>query len=57
MWCEDEIPRAALALLNGLPLILWTCSAGTTASRRLVPFQLLIRGSGPVVRHAALREC
>ena len=47
MWCEDEIPRAALALLKGLPLILWTCSPGPSLPD-FVPFQLMIRGSGPV---------
>ncbi len=47
MWCEDEIPRAALSLLTGLPLVLWTCSPGPSLPP-FVPFQLMIRGSGPV---------
>jgi L-arabinose isomerase len=47
MWCEDAIPRAALELLKGLPLILWTWSPGPSLPD-VVPFQLMIRGSGPV---------
>jgi len=47
MWCEDAIPRAALRLLAGLPLVLWTYSPGPTLPE-FVPFQLMIQGSGPV---------
>jgi L-fucose isomerase-like protein len=47
MWCEDEIPRAALSLLKDLPLVLWTFSPGPSLPD-FVPFQLMIRGSGPV---------
>jgi L-arabinose isomerase len=47
MWCEDAIPRAALALLKGLPLMLWTYSPGPSLPE-VVPFQVMIRGSGPV---------
>jgi L-fucose isomerase-like protein len=47
MWCEDAIPRAALALLKDLPLILWTFSPGPSLPG-FVPFQLMIQGSGPV---------
>ena len=47
MWCEDAIPRAALALLNGIPLILWTYSPGP-ALPDVVPFQVMLRGSGAV---------
>jgi L-arabinose isomerase len=47
MWCEDEIPRAALSLLKDLPLVLWTFSPGPSLAE-FVPFQLMIRGSGPV---------
>jgi L-arabinose isomerase len=47
MWCEDAIPRAALALLKGLPLVLWTCSPGPSLPD-VVPFQVMLRGSGAV---------
>jgi L-fucose isomerase-like protein len=47
MWCEDAIPRAALRLLDGLPLVVWTYSPGPTLPD-FVPFQLMIQGSGPV---------
>lgn len=47
MWCEDAIPRAALTLLRGLPLILWTYSPGPSLAD-FVPFQVMIRGSGAV---------
>jgi len=47
MWCEDAIPRAALALLRGLPLVLWTYSPGP-ALPDFVPFQVMLRGSGAV---------
>jgi hypothetical protein len=47
MWCEDAIPRAALALLKGFPLVLWTYSPGPSLPE-VVPFQVMIRGSGPV---------
>ena len=47
MWCEDAIPRAALAILKGLPLILWTCSPGPSLPD-FVPFQVMLRGSGAV---------
>ncbi len=47
MWCEDAIPRAALAILKGLPLVLWTCSPAAPLPD-VVPFQVAIRGSGPV---------
>jgi L-arabinose isomerase len=47
MWCEDAIPRAALALLKGLPLVLWTYSPGRSLPD-VVPFQVMLRGSGAV---------
>jgi L-fucose isomerase-like protein len=47
MWCEDAIPRAALRLLAGLPLVLWTYSPGPSLPE-FVPFQLMLQGSGPV---------
>ncbi len=47
MWCEDAIPRAALAHLRGIPLALWTYSPGQSLPA-LVPFQLMLRGSGAV---------
>ena len=47
MWCEEEIPRGALAELAGLPLILWTFSPAASLPG-FVPFQHMIRGSGPV---------
>jgi L-arabinose isomerase len=47
MWCEDAIPRAALALLKGLPLILWTFSPGPSLPE-VVAFQVMLRGSGAV---------
>jgi L-arabinose isomerase len=47
MWCEDAIPRAALALLAGLPLILWTFSPEPRLPDFL-PFQRILQGSGPV---------
>lgn len=47
MWCEDAIPRAALSLLQGLPLVLWTYSPGPSLPE-FVPFQVMLRGSGAV---------
>jgi L-fucose isomerase-like protein len=47
MWCEDAIPRAALSLLEGLPLLLWTWSP-TAAIPAFLPFQSMLRGSGAV---------
>ena len=47
MWCEDAIPRAALRLLPGLPLALWTFSPEPTLPD-FVPFQRMLQGSGPV---------
>ncbi len=47
MWCEDGIPRAALSLLRDVPLLLWTYSPGPSLPR-FVPFQEMLRGSGPV---------
>jgi L-arabinose isomerase len=47
MWCEDAIPRAALSLLHGLPLVLWTWSPGPSLPE-FVPFQVMLRGSGAV---------
>jgi len=47
MWCEDAIPRAALRLLVDVPLVLWTWSPAP-ALPEFVPFQLMLRGSGPV---------
>ena len=47
MWCEDAIPRAALGLLGGIPLILWTWSPGSSVPDPL-PFQTMLRGSGAV---------
>lgn len=47
MWCEDAIPRAALAILKGLPLVLWTYSPGPSLPD-VVPFQVMLRGSGAV---------
>jgi L-fucose isomerase-like protein len=47
MWCEDAIPRAALTLLKGLPLVLWSFSPGPSLPA-VVPFQVMIRGSGAV---------
>jgi L-fucose isomerase-like protein len=47
MWCEDQVVRAALAELPGLPLLLWTCSPEATLPQ-FVPFQRMIRGSGAV---------
>jgi L-arabinose isomerase len=47
MWCEDAIPRAALALLAHLPLILWTFSPEGQLPDFL-PFQRILQGSGPV---------
>ena len=47
MWCEDEIPRAALELLQGLPLVLWTYAPGPTLPD-VVPFQVMLQGSGGV---------
>jgi len=47
MWCEDAIPRAALSVLKGLPLVLWTYSPGPTLPD-FVPFQVMLRGSGAV---------
>jgi len=47
MWCEDAIPLAALRILAGLPVVLWTWSPGPSLPE-FVPFQLMIQGSGPV---------
>ena len=47
MWCEDEIPRAALELLKGLPLVLWTYAPGPLLPD-VVSFQVMLRGSGGV---------
>jgi L-fucose isomerase-like protein len=47
MWCEDQIVRAALAELPGLPLVLWTFSP-EAALPSFLPFQRMLRGSGPV---------
>ena len=47
MWCEDAIPFAALRLLVGIPLVVWTWSPGPSLPD-FVPFQLMIQGSGPV---------
>jgi L-arabinose isomerase len=47
MWCEDAVPRAALELLGGLPLVLWTFSPEGSLPD-FVPFQSMLRGSGPV---------
>jgi L-fucose isomerase-like protein len=47
MWCEDAIPRSALDMLKGVPLILWIFSPLSTLAER-VPFQTMLRGSGPV---------
>ncbi|MGA2379034.1 MAG: hypothetical protein ABSG85_06960 [Spirochaetia bacterium] len=47
MWCEDAIPRAALAHLKDLPLVLWTYSPGPSLPD-VVPFQVMLRGSGAV---------
>ena len=47
MWCEDAIPRAALALLADLPLMLWTFSPEPRLPD-FIPFQRMLRGSGPV---------
>ena len=47
MWCEDAIPRAALAILKGLPLVLWTYAPGLSLPD-VVPFQVMLRGSGAV---------
>jgi L-arabinose isomerase len=47
MWCEDAIPRAALAILKGLPLVLWTYSPEPRLPE-IVPFQFMLRGSGAV---------
>ena len=47
MWCEDAIPRAALAIVKGLPLVLWTWSPGPSLPD-VVPFQVMLRGSGAV---------
>jgi len=47
MWCEDQIVRAALAELPGLPLLLWTFSPEPSLPRFL-PFQRMLQGSGPV---------
>jgi hypothetical protein len=47
MWCEDAIPRAALARLKGLPLVLWTYSPATSLPG-VVPFQVILQGSGAV---------
>ena len=47
MWCEDAIPRAALRLLAGLPLLLWSCSPKPRLDQS-IPFQTMLRGSGAV---------
>ncbi len=47
MWCEDQVVRAALAELPGLPLVLWTFSP-EAALPQFLPFQRMIRGSGAV---------
>jgi L-fucose isomerase-like protein len=47
MWCEDAIPRAALAEVRGMPLAIWTYAPGPGLPER-VPFQLMLRGSGTV---------
>lgn len=47
MWCEDQIVRAALEELPGLPLLLWTFSPEPTLPT-FVPFQRMIQGSGAV---------
>jgi L-arabinose isomerase len=47
MWCEDAIPRAALATLKHLPLLLWTYSPGPSLPD-VVPFQVMLQGSGAV---------
>jgi len=47
MWCEDQIVRAALAELPGLPLVLWTFSPEAELPR-FQPFQRMLRGSGAV---------
>jgi L-arabinose isomerase len=47
MWCEDQIVRAALQGLKGLPLVLWTFSPSASLPQ-FVPFQSMIQGSGAV---------
>ena len=47
MWCEDQVVRAALAELPGLPLVLWTFSPEASLPEFL-PFQRMLRGSGAV---------
>jgi L-fucose isomerase-like protein len=47
MWCEDQIVRAAIEELRGLPLVLWTFSPESTLPP-FVPFQQMLRGSGAV---------
>jgi L-fucose isomerase-like protein len=47
MWCEDAIPRGALAGLKGLPILLWTFSPAAGLPD-FVPFQTMLRGSGAV---------
>jgi L-fucose isomerase-like protein len=47
MWCEDAIPRAALEILKGLPLVMWTWAPGPRLPD-FVPFQVMLRGSGAV---------
>ena len=47
MWCEDAIPRAALVILRGLPLVLWTYTPKSSLAGT-IPFQVMLRGSGGV---------
>lgn len=47
MWCEDQIVRAALAPLGGLPLLLWTFAPTATLPQTL-SFHQMLEGSGSV---------
>jgi len=47
MWCEEAIPRAALEILAGLPIILWVFSPRAELPDS-ISFQSMLQGSGAV---------
>ncbi len=47
MWCEEAIPRAALEILAGLPIMLWVFSPRADLPGS-ISFQSMLQGSGAV---------
>lgn len=47
MWCEDQIVRACIKYLRGVPIILWTFSPTSTLPEYL-EFHTMLQGSGAV---------